>query len=159
MSVSFEIKSAQLPLVALLLKTGNLPAVMGDLVHQFGPDSESPDFFDQDPLVIDFSQLDSDVPISELSDLSALLIATRSCRLVPVAVRGCQGDWLQAAKDAGLVEAPVEVTRVRPEAVHTMETVEIVKEVARGPATMVVDKPCGRAKIYARGLIWSCLPW
>ena len=152
MSVSFEIKSAQLPLVALLLKTSNLPLLMGDLVRQFGPDGESPDFFDQDPLVIDFSQLDADAPVP---DLSALLAAARSCRLVPVAVRGCQGDCLQLTKTAGLVEAPVEVARVRPEVVHTTETVEVVKEVVRevpGPATMVVDKPLRSGqKIYARG--------
>jgi len=152
MSVSFEIKSAQLPLVALLLKTSNLPVLMADLVLQFGPDGESPDFFDQDPLVIDFSQLDADAPVP---DLSALLAAARSCRLVPVAVRGCQGDCLQIAKAAGLVEAPVEVARVRPEVVHTTETVEVVKEVVRevpGPATMVVDKPLRSGqKIYARG--------
>jgi len=148
MSVSFEIKSAQLPLVALLLKTSNLPSLIKDLVQQFGPEGESPDFFDQDPLVVDFSQTDTETPFD---DLSALLTAIRSCRLVPVAVRGCQGDLLQTAKIAGLVEAPAEHARVRAEAVHTSQTVEVVREVP-GPATMVIDKPLRSGqKIYARG--------
>jgi len=43
MSVSFEIKSAQLPLVALLLKTTDITALARDLNQQFGPDGESPD--------------------------------------------------------------------------------------------------------------------
>jgi septum site-determining protein MinC len=83
------------------------------------------------------------------------LRAVRACRLVPVAVRGLQGDWLIAAKAVGLVEAPVEVVRARSEVVHISETVEVVKEVVRevpGPATMVVDKPLRSGqKIYARG--------
>jgi septum site-determining protein MinC len=152
MSVSFEIKSAQLPLVALLLKTTDITALARDLNQQFGPDGESPDFFDQDALVLDFSYFEAATPCQ---DIAHLLDAVRACRLVPVAVRGAQGPWLEAAKAAGLVEAPVEIARPRAEVVHTSETVEVVKEVVRevpGPATMVVDKPLRSGqKIYARG--------
>jgi septum site-determining protein MinC len=152
MSVSFEIKSAQLPLVALLLKTSDIAVLMLDLLRQFGPDGESPDFFDQDALVLDFSHFEADTSVR---DLTHLLDAVRACRLVPVAVRGAQGEWLKAAKAAGLVEAPVEIARPRTEVVHTTEAVEVVKEVVRevpGPATMVVDKPLRSGqKIYARG--------
>ncbi|MDE2418549.1 MAG: septum site-determining protein MinC [Burkholderiales bacterium] len=152
MSVSFEIKSAQLPLVALLLKTGNLASIAADLLQQFGPEGENPDFFEKDALVIDLSQLDADASVEELP---FLLGAVRACSLVPVAVRSAKGDWLKAAKDAGLVEAPTEIVRPRAEIVHTTGTVEMVKEVVRevpGPATMVVDKPLRSGqKIYARG--------
>lgn len=148
MSVSFEIKSAQLSLVALLLKTGDLSTLMVDLVQQFGPGGESPDFFDLDPVVIDFSHLTIQTLVP---DWTALLTAIRSCRLVPVAVRGCQGDLLLTAKVAGLVEVPAEHARVRSETVHTTETVEVVREVP-GPGTMIVDKPLRSGqKIYARG--------
>jgi septum site-determining protein MinC len=152
MSVSFEIKSAQLPLVALLLKTSNLLVVVDELVQQFGPEGESPDFFEQEPLVIDFSQLDPDCPVQ---DLSPLLNALRRCQLVPLAIRGSHGDWLNAGKSAGLVEAAAEVARVRTEEVHVSESASVVKETVRevpGPLTMVVDKPLRSGqKIYARG--------
>jgi septum site-determining protein MinC len=152
MSVSFEIKSAQLPLVALLLKTNDWQALAGELLAQFGSEGESPDFFDHDALVIDFAHCGPQAP---MHDLPLLLTTLQACRLVPLAVRGVQGDALAAAKAVGLVEAPAEVPRVRTDVIHNSETVEVVKEVVRevpGPATMVVDKPLRSGqKIYARG--------
>lgn len=149
---SFEIKSAQLPLVALLLKTSDWGVLAGELAQQFGPESDSPDFFDHDALVIDFSHLEADTP---LQDLVPLLKVLRSCNLVPVAVRGANPQWMAAALAVGLVEAPPEVHRVRPqvEVQHTVK--EVVREVVREvPAmtTMVIDKPLRSGqKIYARG--------
>jgi septum site-determining protein MinC len=153
MSVSFEIKSAQLPLVALLLKSPDLDLLARDVLSQFGPDSESPDFFDHDAMVLDFSAIPTD---TAPPDLQKLLTSLRACRLVAVAVRGLQGQWLESAKLLGLVEAPLDLPRGRAEAVmQSTSTVEIVKEVLRevpGPATMVVDKPLRSGqKIYARG--------
>ncbi len=161
---SFEIKSAQLPLVALLLKSANVEQVAADVLQQFGPDSESPDFFDHDALVLDFSQLDPDTPVL---DLVPLLKVLRSCSLVPVAVRGASPAGMAAALAVGLVEAPVEAHRSRTvaepgpaEAPVVQETIrevvhEVVHEVVRevpGPATLVVDKPLRSGqKIYARG--------
>jgi len=159
---SFEIKSAQLPLVALLLKSSDLDAVAAEVLQQFGPGSDSADFFDHDALVIDFSHLDPDTPVF---DLVPLLKVLRSCSLVPVAVRGASAQAMAAALAVGLVEAPLEVHRSRPAsepaaAVAPQETVrevvhEVVHEVVRevpGPGTMVVDKPLRSGqKIYARG--------
>jgi len=155
---SFEIKSAQLPLVALLLKTSDGATVAADLLRQFGPEGESPDFFDHDALVIDFSHLDPQTPVF---DLVPLLKVLRSCSLVPVAVRGASPQAMASALAVGLVEAPLDIQRARPVAgisepaiVH--ETVrEVVHEVVRevpGPGTMVIDKPLRSGqKIYARG--------
>jgi septum site-determining protein MinC len=151
--VSFEIKSAQLPLVALLLKTTDWNAVAADLRQQFGRDGESPEFFDHDAMVIDFSHLPADTP---LQDLKPLLLVLRSCRLVPVAVRGASDLWMQSALALGLVEAPVDVPRARPtpavsEPVVPAQVHEVVREVA-GPPTMVIDKPLRSGqKVYARG--------
>jgi septum site-determining protein MinC len=150
---SFEIKSAQLPLVALLIKTDDWLVLADELGKQFGPDGESPDFFDHDALVIDFSHLDAKTP---LQDMVPLLRALRMCNLVPVAVRGASAEWMAAALTVGLVEAPVEVHRVRPQAPATQPVVqELVKEVIRevpGPVTMVIDKPLRSGqKVYARG--------
>jgi septum site-determining protein MinC len=156
---SFEIKSAQLPLVALLVKTSDWNVLSEELAKQFGPEGESPDFFDHDALVIDFSHLDAQTP---LQDMVPLLKVLRSCNLVPVAVRGANPQWMAAALAVGLVEAPVEVHRVRPHAdgpvaqtVVKTEVHEIVREVIRevpGASTMVIDKPLRSGqKVYARG--------
>ena len=102
---SFEIKSANLPLVALLLKSGNLDTLAADLAQQFG---SSPDFFDHEPLVLDVSSL-TDV---EPPDFGALLKLLRRYRMAPVAVRGGSPGMLAAAWEAGLAAAPDAVERV-----------------------------------------------
>ena len=162
--VSFEIKSAQLPLVALLVKTTDWDLLAQELSQQYGPLGDSPDFFDNDALVLDFSQLASH---KKIDDLNPLLHALRSCRLVPVAVRGANAACTAQALSLGLVEAPAEQARVRPapasappeqvnevvrEVVHEVVH-EVVREVAvAGPATMVIHKPLRSGqKIYARG--------
>jgi len=152
---SFDIKSAQLPLVALLLKVSDWNLVMEALLREFGPEGESPDFFDHDALVIDFSHLDANMPVT---DLVPLLKTLRICHLVPVAARGASVQWMAYALELGLVEAPLEVHHHRhhvdvpvvSDVVH-----EVVREVVRevpGPATMVVEKPLRSGqKVYARG--------
>lgn len=152
---SFEIKSSQLPLVALILKTSDWQQLAADLQAQYGENGEIPDFFDHDPLVIDFSHLPADTP---LQDLKPLLQVLRRCRLVTVAVRGASAEWQAAALAQGLVEAPVDMPRAR--VVNTSPVVEVqiqevVREVVRevpGPLTMVVDRPLRSGqKVYARG--------
>ena len=153
--VSFEIKSAQLPLVALHLRSSDWSIVANDVMTRFGPAGESPDFFDHDALVIDFSHLDAETAVS---DIVPLLKALRMCSLVPVAVRGASLSWKSYALTVGLVEAPQEVYHSKtvsdtPSAQLVVQ--EVVKEVIReipGPATMVIDKPLRSGqKIYARG--------
>ena len=148
---SFEIKSAQLPLVTLILKTSDWDQLAVDLQQEYGPQGEDHGFFDHDPLVIDFSHLAADMP---LQDIVPLLKVLRSCNLVPVAVRSANPEWMAAALAVGLVEAPIEVHRVRPQ-VELPVVTEVVHEIVRqvpGPATMVVDKPLRSGqKIYARG--------
>ncbi len=152
---SFEIKSAQLPLVALHLHSADWVQVARDILAQFGPDGESPHFFDHDALVIDFSHLDSHL---EVADIVPLLKDLRKCSLVPVAVRGASAHWMAYALTVGLVEAPPEVYRTKTSAVPVQPasaTHEVVKEIVKtipGPSTMVIDKPLRSGqKVYARG--------
>jgi septum site-determining protein MinC len=146
--VSFEIKSAQLPLVALMLMTSDWQKLAADVTKQYGAGGEEPDFFDHDPLVIDFSHLPADTP---LQDLKPLLVMLRSCRLVPVAVRGANADWLASALAVGLVEAPVDLPRPRAALAVPVAAAPVVHEVP-APLTMVIDKPLRSGqKIYARG--------
>lgn len=153
-SYSFDIKSAQLPLVALLLKTPDLHEIAASLLVQYGPGSESADFFDHDPVVIDFSKLEGPVV---WDPLEAVLRALSQCRMKAVAFRGVSGADTNMLLDKGLVEAPPEVNRAKAtlNISNTPQAVEVIKEVVHevpGPATMVVDKPVRSGqKIYARG--------
>ena len=159
MANTFEIKSAQLSLVALLLKTSDVSLIVNDLNAQFGPDSQSPDFFDYDALVLDFSMLESD----RLSQaLPHLLTTLQHCRLKPIAFRNATQAIATEAKACGLIEAPADMPRGKPvsQKKNTDKPVsepvrEIVREVIRevpGPATLVIDKPLRSGqKIYARG--------
>ncbi|MDO8317788.1 septum site-determining protein MinC [Rhodoferax sp.] len=156
---TFEIKSTQLPLVALLLKTPELAHIIEDLDAQFGPDSQSPDFFDNDALVLDFSYLESP---SLSQALPQLLTTLQHCRLKPIAFRNAVKAIAVKALACGLIEAPADMPRGKPVAQKkntdkpVVESVrEIVREVVRevpGPATLVIDKPLRSGqKVYARG--------
>ncbi|MFT4190380.1 MAG: septum site-determining protein MinC [Comamonas sp.] len=155
---TFEIKSANLPLLALLLKSADLRLLAAEMTAQFGNQS---DFFDGEPLVVDFSQYPPDAPALTAADFATLLKLLRSYRMAPVAVKAQRDDLLEEAKAAGLVPAqdsflgqavaqPARVERV-------VETVvqEVVREVptpVAGPGTMVVDRPLRSGqRVYARG--------
>ena len=159
MANSFEIKSTQLPLVALLLKTTQLHQVIADMTQQFGMQSDSPDFFDNDPLVIDFSQAGV---YHSLQDIQALVLALKNCRLRPLAFRGASPEVAEAAMAMNMFEAPQDMLRGKTSAkakAGTPASVEVIREVVKevvrevaGPATLVIDKPLRSGqKIYARG--------
>lgn len=165
---SFKIKSAHLQTVALMIKTADWHALAVDLSAKFGPLGETPDFFERDALILDFSNLDANLPVQ---DFAPLLKVLKACRLVPVAVRGANAAWIEAARACGLVEATMDMPRsnpitaatavptlteiVEPEVVIQEAPHKAVREVVRegvGTATMVVDKPLRSGqKIYARG--------
>lgn len=155
MANSFEIKSAQLPLVALLLKSADISQVITDLLAQFGPHGESPDFFDQDALVLDLRPL----ALFDIGNaIPALLKALHSCRLKPVAFRHASPENRAACLACGLIETSTELTRERALEVPVLQTpvaVETVREVVREvplATTLVVDKPLRSGqKVYARG--------
>ena len=132
---SFKIKSAQLQAVALMIKTADWNALINDLSEKFGPLGESPDFFDHDALILDFSNLEANLP---LQDLAPLLKVLKSCRLEPVAVRGANASWVESARTFNLVEAPVDmprlatpVTTVAPTATNTAAATEAAPETAQ----------------------------
>ena len=150
---TFEIKSATLPLVALLLKTADLATLAGDLQARFG---EIPDFFDQDPLVLDLSPLRE---ADAVPDFQALLALLRGYRMQPIAVRGGSEAQTAAAREAGLVQAEdLMPARTAPQAVAPPPA-EAQAPVAPAPAeagptlgALVLDKPLRSGQqVYARG--------
>ena len=71
---TFEIKSAHLPLVALLLKSADLARLGQELTQRYG---DIPDFFDHDPLLVDLTPLQSGPEAGGLVDFPALLTLLR----------------------------------------------------------------------------------
>ncbi len=156
---SFEIKSANLPLVALLLKSADLQVLAKDMAQRFG---DIPDFFDNDPLVIDLTPLNAAARRagSELAsiDFSALLAVLAPYKVKAIALRGGTPEQMAAGLAAGLLAAPdarvvasaspapaaeAEQSKPAPVAVPTAEP---------APGAMVITKPLRSGQqIYARG--------
>jgi septum site-determining protein MinC len=149
---TFEIKSANLPLVALRLKSTDLSALAAELARQYG---DLPDFFDNEPLVIDLSALAADA--GEL-DFPALIALLRHHRLAPLAFKGGGDKQAAAALAAGLVAAPDAVmarasapSQPAPEPAAAPIEPEPPQAPVALPA-LVIDKPLRSGQqVYARG--------
>lgn len=149
---TFEIKSANLPLVALRLKSTDLSTLAAELARQYG---DLPDFFDNEPLVIDLSALAANA--GEL-DFPALIALLRQHRLAPLAFKGGGDQQAAAALAAGLVAAPDAVltrasapTQPAPEPAAAPTEPEPPQAPVALPA-LVIDKPLRSGQqVYARG--------
>ena len=156
----FDFKSATLTMVALLIKTTDQALLMSDLSAKL---EDSPDFFSNDPLVLDLSAIANS---AELLDFKALVKLLKQHQVQPMAVRGGHEKQIAAAQRAGLVHTPdaqiagVDARKPAPTPVR-----EVVREVAVAvpvevqvevpvPATgtLVIDKPLRSGqRVYARG--------
>jgi len=147
---TFEIKSANLPLVALLLKSTDLVALARELEARFG---DIPDFFDQDALMVDLSPLPA--AAGEI-DFPALISLLGSYQLVPIAVKGGSPAQTAAALQAGLLPVPdAHLVAARP-TIAAPPAPTPAAPVASAPAAplgaLVVDKPLRSGQqVYARG--------
>ena len=151
---SFDLKSGQLPLVSLLLKSTDFAHLADEWDAHYG---DNPGFFDKDPLVIDLSHLsDPAVP-----DFKALLTLLKRRNVCPMAVKGGTAQQLAAAVKAGLVvaqdvvlqhmPAPAEPPPPAPPAPAPAPEAAPVAPAAALPA-LVVDKPLRSGQqVYARG--------
>lgn len=154
--ILFDIKSAQLPLVALRVKSDRLDQVANELVAQY---ADVPDFFDNDALLIDFSQLDANDSIDPTPmAFEVLLQATRSLRLRPVAVRGGGKVHAELAAQAGLVFTdevlPAKTSSTPPQAAapSVPAAPAPVETPATAPSALIIDKPLRSGQqVYARG--------
>jgi septum site-determining protein MinC len=101
--ISFEIKSANLALVALILKSTDLALLSSEFKLRFG---DVPDFFDQDALVIDLTFLQNSTADIEPIDMAALIALLREYQLQPMSIRGGNQAQMAAGQAAGLVAVP-----------------------------------------------------
>lgn len=154
---TFEIKSANLPLVALLLKSTDLAALADELKARF---ADLPDFFDNDPLVIDLTPLGGQGEV----DFGELLHLLRGYRVMPVAVRGGSEEQMKAAVLKGLalanelrVIAPREGLPSTRSGQSVAQPERVQPAVRPGPVdgpkqALVIDKPLRSGQqVYARG--------
>lgn len=96
----FDLKSATLSVLALLLKTTDLDALAHALDARYGA---TPGLFEHEPLCVDLAAVrDSAEPL----DAAALVVLLRRYGFNPMAARGGSPEQMSAALQAGLAEAP-----------------------------------------------------
>ncbi|MEJ8812183.1 septum site-determining protein MinC [Variovorax ureilyticus] len=149
----FEFKSATMPLIAVILRTVDLDVLSEALDAQL---ADSPDFFEQEPVVIDLSQLQDDDAEADI-DFPRLRSMLARHQTQPVAVRGGTDAQNAAARAAGLsVTAMPAASAPKPQAPPAeppSEAPQIVREVpVPANGTLVIDRPLRSGQqVYARG--------
>lgn len=96
--VSFDIKSALITLESVIIRSSNASQVQEDLDARF---AKHPDFFDNDPVIIDVTQLRAAEDPAQL-DLSALCQLLKKHKMNPVALRSNSAVHHAWAELAGL---------------------------------------------------------
>ena len=150
---TFEIKSANLPLVALLLKSADITAVSNEMALRFG---DTPDFFDQDALIIDLSPLQPDADSASDAcgiDFAALISLLGRHQLVPIAVKGGNAAQMSAALQAGLLPTPeTHLVSPRPAPAPAEPEPAPAPLLAAPLGALIIDKPLRSGQqVYARG--------
>ena len=157
---AFELKSAQLPLVALLVKTADVAVLSAQWEAQYG---STPDFFDQEPLVVDLTPISSQADV--VPDFKAIIRLLHRHRVCAIAVKGGSEAQMQAAVAAGLVAAPdavvvqaktpaerVPVAPVAPSPAASLPPVIPPPSAPQFLPPLVVDKPLRSGQqVYAKG--------
>lgn len=142
---SFELKSASLPLISVVLRSPNLATLSQDLQERFG---ETPDFFDQDPAVIVLSQIEQD-PTS--LSFAVLLTLLKHYRLRPIGIYGGSAVHKEQAAAAGLMDL-LEISSSAVAAPIAPPPPAVSALVAPASDALVIDKPLRSGQqVYARG--------
>jgi len=135
---AFELKSATLSLVAVVLKTSDLALLARALDERFG---DAPGLFDQDPVAIDLSLVRD---TTESIDFAALMQLLRGHKMLPVAVKSGNAQQMKDALAAGLSEAHGNAAPATP--------APPARDEAPARTTLIVDKPLRSGqRVYAKG--------
>jgi len=146
---AFELKDTSLPLVTVVLHQADAAVLAGELQQRLG---ETPNFFDNDPVVIDLAPLRerADEPVA----FDDIMAALRAHRMRPVMVANGNARQMAEALAAGLSAAPEAAPPLKPRTVEVevIREVEVVREVPLHVPTLVVDKALRSGQqAYARG--------
>ena len=133
----YDIKSADLPLLAFQLKSADLHAVALALQTQR---EESPGFFDQDPVLLDLDALPED---SATPDIAALCRLLEQHGLRPVALKSARDGGAALARQSGLVLGDdVRVRRSLPEqAAPATDTPPVPSPAPSLQEALVLERP------------------
>ena len=149
---SFDLKSAHLPVMAVAVRDTQVNVIAQDLAQRLAND---PDFFDNDPVLIDLQHVQDSTDAIDFPKLIKLL---KKHRTVPVAVCNGSAEQMAAAHAAGLMPAPDAHPVRTKEVVREVEVirevpVEVIREVPAPAANaMIIDKPLRSGQqIYAKG--------
>jgi septum site-determining protein MinC len=147
----FEIKSAHLPLAAVLIKQFDFAALVQQWQAQF---ESTPDFFNQDPFVVDLTQITDAIEPQQFEDFLKFL---QAANVHPMAVRSKNQQHLMLAKQWGLLVSDdivlQKISHIQAQQVQQAETAAPVQAAAAPEfmPTMVIDKPLRSGQqIYAR---------
>ena len=145
---AFELKDTSLALVPVVLHQADAGVLADELQQRLG---DTPNFFDDDPVVIDIAPLrDSDAPVA----FTELVAALRKHRMRPSLVTGGNPAQMADALAAGLPAAPEPAPPPKPRTVEVEREVirEVVREVPVHVPTLIVDKPLRSGQqAYAKG--------
>ena len=174
-SLTFEIKSADLPVMALIIKTRDLAKLKIDLLASFGNEGENPGFFNGDLLLLDFSAFETlDQTVEEnATSLFDLIDTISACGLKAAVTRRLPAAWIDDAQKLDLVNGDDAVMgRVNTPDIPTLQSTVITnslitetirltdEETSNSPSknktlsikTLLIEKPVRSGqKIYARG--------
>ena len=145
---AFDLKDTSLPLVVVALHQADPAVLVEELQRKLG---DTPNFFDDDPVVIDLSALrEADLPLPFAEIVGALSLH----RMRPALVTGGSAQQMADALAAGLPAAPEPAPLPKPRTVEVEREVirEVVREVPVQVPTLVVDKPLRSGQqAYAKG--------
>jgi septum site-determining protein MinC len=141
---AFELKDTSLPLVTVVLHQADAAVLADELQQRLG---ETPNFFGDDPVVIDLAPVrEREAPIA----FADIVAALRAHRMRPSLVTGGSEQQMADALAAGLAAAPDAVPAPKARAVEV--EVEVIREVPVHVPTLIVDKPLRSGQqAYAKG--------
>jgi septum site-determining protein MinC len=145
-SSAFELKDTSLPLVTVVLHQADVAVLSEELQRKLG---DTPNFFGDDPVVIDLAPLqDVQAPLA-FADITAAL---RAHRMRPALVTGGNARQMADALEAGLPAAPEAAPPPKPRTVEVEVEREVIREVPVLVPTLVIDKPLRSGQqAYAKG--------
>lgn len=146
---SFEIKSANLPLINVLIRNPDISTIQQDFERRFG---DTPDFFDQDLAIIDFSLLQH-VEFEHQIDISALIHVLKQYQLIPIVFRGGNPHQTHQAIACGLIIAP-DITVQKENLIKNNPAKKPLEETVSSAQSgaLIIDKPLRSGqRVYARG--------
>ena len=143
---AFELKDTSLPLVTVVLHQADAAVLADELQQRLG---DTPNFFDDDPVVIDLAPLcEREEPLA----FAELVAALRKHRMRPALVTGGTAAQMADALAAGLPAAPAALPPPKARTVEVEVIREVEREVPVHVPTLIVDKPLRSGQqAYAKG--------